>query len=337
MLEINGMEGGGQLLRTALSLSLCTGEAFRMEKIRAKRSRPGLMRQHLTAVLAAREVGDAMVSGAEPGSMTLEFTPGTVRGGEYGWSIGTAGSTTLVLQTILPALWRAGVTARVHLEGGTHNPLAPSATFLAESFLPLMQRMGLTAQLNIDRHGFYPAGGGALRMEIGAGTPPVPLHLGTRGELQELSVTALMSSIPGRVGERELDVVARRLPIAAEHRHVRQATGSPGPGNALMVRVQSVEVVELFTAFGERRVTAERVAEQVCSEVRAYLESGAAVGPYLADQLLLPLALAGGGSFSTQTPTAHARSNAALIEKFLPVEIEFEEKGHDLWRVTVSH
>jgi RNA 3'-terminal phosphate cyclase (ATP) len=263
MLEIEGKEGGGQLLRTALSLSLCTGEAFRMEHIRAKRSRPGLMRQHLTAVQAAREVGDAAVHGAEPGAMTLEFIPGTVRGGEYRWSIGTAGSTTLVLQTILPALWLAGVDARVHLEGGTHNPLAPSATFLAESFLPLMRRMGLSAELKLERHGFYPAGGGALTLDMVAGTSPVPLHLGARGDVQEMSATALMSSIPGRIGERELDVIARRLSIVAEHRHIRQAVGSPGPGNALMVRVQSADVVELFTAFGERGVTAERVAELV--------------------------------------------------------------------------
>jgi RNA 3'-terminal phosphate cyclase (ATP) len=232
MLEIEGKEGGGQLLRTALSLSLCTGEAFRMEHIRAKRSRPGLMRQHLTAVQAAREVGDAAVHGAEPGAMTLEFIPGTVRGGEYRWSIGTAGSTTLVLQTILPALWLAGVDARVHLEGGTHNPLAPSATFLAESFLPLMRRMGLSAELKLERHGFYPAGGGALTLDMVAGTSPVPLHLGARGDVQEMSATALMSSIPGRIGERELDVIARRLSIVAEHRHIRQAVGSPGPGNA---------------------------------------------------------------------------------------------------------
>jgi RNA 3'-terminal phosphate cyclase (ATP) len=337
MLEIEGKEGGGQLLRTALSLSLCTGEAFRMEHIRANRPRPGLMRQHLTAVQAAVDVGDAVVRGAEPGSMALEFTPRAVRGGEYRWSIGTAGSTTLVLQTILPAFWLAGVQARVHLEGGTHNPLAPSADFLAESFLPLMQRMGLDAQLKVERHGFYPAGGGALTMDIAAGTSRVPLHLDVRGELQGMSATALMSSIPGRVAERELDTIARRLPVAAEHRHIRQAVGSPGPGNALMVRVQSARVVELFTAFGERGVTAERVGELVSSEVRAYLESGAAVGPYLADQLLLPLALAGGGSFSTQAPTAHARSNAALIEKFLPVEIAFEEIKSDLWRVTVDH
>lgn len=336
MLEIDGKEGGGQLLRTALALSLCTGEAFRMEQIRAKRARPGLMRQHLTAVQAACEVGNATVSGAVPGATTLEFTPHTVRGGEYRWSIGTAGSTTLVLQTVLPALWLARVDAHVHLEGGTHNPLAPCSDFLAECFLPLMRRMGLHAQLRVERHGFYPAGGGALTVDVTAGQAPMPLHLAERGDLRAMSATALMSSIPGRVAERELDAIARRLPIAAGHRYIRQAVRSPGPGNALMVCVQSAHITELFTAFGERGISAERVAERVSSDVRAYLDSGAAVGPHLADQLLLPLALAGGGSFSTQAPTAHARSNAALIEKFLPVAIDFEERGRDLWQVVVT-
>nr|WP_199043566.1 RNA 3'-terminal phosphate cyclase [Dyella sp. ASV24] len=336
MLEIDGKDGGGQLLRTALALSLCTGEAFRMEHIRAKRQRPGLMRQHLTAVQAACDVGNATVLGAEPGSLTLEFTPGTVRGGDYHWPIGTAGSTTLVLQAVLPALWMAGVDAKLRLEGGTHNPLAPSADFLADSFLPLMRRMGLQAEIRLERHGFYPAGGGAIAMDIATSKAPMALHLSERGDPIGMSVTALMSSVPGRVGERELDAVGRRLPIAAEHRHIRQAIGSPGPGNALMVRVEGSEVTELFTAFGERGVTAERVGELVSSEARAYLVSGSAVGPYLADQLLLPLALAGSGSFTTQAPTAHARSNAALIEKFLPVQIDFEERGDDLWSVTVS-
>lgn len=336
MLEIDGREGGGQLLRTALALSLCTGEAFRMERIRAKRTRPGLMRQHLTAVQAACEVGDATVSGAEPGSLTLEFTPGAVRGGDYHWPIGTAGSTTLVLQTVLPALWMAGVAAQLRLEGGTHNPLAPSVDFMADSFLPLMRLMGLRADIRLERHGFYPAGGGAMAVQIATGVAPLPLHLPERGQAMGMSATALMSSVPGRVGERELDTVGRRLPIASEHRHIRQAIGSPGPGNALMVRVEGSMVTELFTAFGERGVTAERVGELVSGEARAYLASGAAVGPYLGDQLLLPLALAGAGSFTTQTPTAHARSNAALIEKFLPVQIDFDQRGDDLWSVTVS-
>ncbi len=307
-----------------------------MERIRARRARPGLMRQHLTAVQAASQVGAAQVSGAEPGATTLEFIPGPIRGGDYHWPIGTAGSTTLVLQTVLPALWLAGQPARLRLEGGTHNPLAPSADFLAESFLPLLRRMGLGVSLQLERHGFYPVGGGALLLEVAASEKPAPLHLPERGALCGLSATALMSSVPGRVGERELDAVRRRLPIADEHRHIRQATGSPGPGNALMVRVESAEVCELFTAFGERGVSAERVGELVCDEVRSYLDSGVAVGPYLADQLLLPLALAGAGSFSTQTPTSHARTNAALIEKFLPVQIDFEEQQHDRWQVTVS-
>lgn len=336
MLEIDGQAGGGQLLRTALALSLCTGEPFRMEHIRAKRSRPGLMRQHLTAVQAARDIGCAQVSGDAPGSTTLEFVPGPVRGGDYHWPIGTAGSTTLVLQTVLPALWLAGVSASLRLEGGTHNPLAPSADFLAHAFLPLMQRMGLRASLSLERHGFFPAGGGALKVDLMESAAPSPLQLPERGALRQLSATALMSSVPGRVGERELDAVRRLLGIPEEHRHIRQAEGSPGPGNALMVCVESEHLCDLFTAFGERGVSSERVAEQVCAEARAYLASGAAVGPYLADQLLLPLALAGAGSFTTQTPSEHARSNATLIEKFLPVQIDFEERGPDCWQVAVS-
>jgi RNA 3'-terminal phosphate cyclase (ATP) len=336
MLEIDGKEGGGQLLRTALALSLCTGEPFRMERIRARRSRPGLMRQHLTAVLAAKEVGSAQVGGDAPGSSTLEFVPGTVRGGDYHWPIGTAGSTTLVLQTVLPALWMAGAAARLRLEGGTHNPLAPSADFLEQSFLPLMGRMGLLWSFAQERHGFYPAGGGALAIELAASAPPTPLHLPDRGALRGVSAVALMSSVPGRVAERELDAVRRHLHLDDEHRHIRQAIGSPGPGNALMVRVESEQLCELFTAFGERSISSERVAEQVCAQAQSYLDSGAAVGPYLADQLLLPLALAGAGSFTTQAPTEHARSNAALIEKFLPVQIDFEPRDKDRWQVTVS-
>ncbi|TBR35880.1 MULTISPECIES: RNA 3'-terminal phosphate cyclase [Dyella] len=336
MLEIDGQAGGGQLLRTALALSLCTGESFRMERIRAKRSRPGLMRQHLTAVQAARDVGSAHVEGAEPGSTTLVFVPGQVRGGAFHWPIGTAGSTTLVLQTVLPALWHAGVSAQLVLEGGTHNPLAPSADFLAESFLPLMHRMGLSAELVLERHGFYPAGGGQIRLDVGESEQPKIMHLADRGDIQQLSVTSLVSRIPGRVGEREIDAVVRRLPIAPEHCHIRQATTSPGPGNALSVRVQAEHVCEVFTAYGERGVTAERVGEIVSREALAYLGSGAAVGPYLADQLLLPMALAGAGSFTTQQPSDHAKSNAVLIEKFLPVQFDFDEIGKDFWRVSVS-
>ena len=140
-LEIDGAAGGGQLLRTALALSLCTGTPFRMRGIRAGRSKPGLMRQHLTAVEAAARIGNAAVGGATPGSQEIAFRPQGVQGGDWRFSIGTAGSTTLVLQTVLPALWQASSPSSRHLEGGTHNPLAPPADFVAEVFAPLFSRV----------------------------------------------------------------------------------------------------------------------------------------------------------------------------------------------------
>ncbi len=336
MIEIDGLQGGGQLLRTALALSLYTGESFLMTDIRGRRSRPGLMRQHLTAIEAARQVGDAQVQGAEAGSGTLRFEPRVLRGGNFHWPIGTAGSTTLVLQTILPVLWKADLPSTIRLEGGTHNPQAPCADFLIESFSPLMQRRGLQAEIRLERHGFYPAGGGELNVTVQPSKQLQPLTLRQRGELKRVSATALISAIPGLVAERELASVQRYLRLNADQLHHRQARPVSGPGNALMVKVESEQVCEIFTAFGEKRVSAERVAELVCNEARAYLAADVAVGAHLADQLLLPLALAGGGEFSTLAPTEHARTNAALIEKFLPVEIDFREEKADHWLAIVS-
>ena len=162
MLLIDGSqgEGGGQILRTALGLSLVTGTAFRIEKIRAGRAKPGLLRQHLTAVNAATVIGDALVDGAELGSPALVFRPRSVRPGAYRFAVGTAGSASLVLQTVLPPLLTAGASSILTLEGGTHNPWAPPFDFLARAFLPLLERMGAPVRAAIQRYGFYPAGGG---------------------------------------------------------------------------------------------------------------------------------------------------------------------------------
>src|SRR5688500_5881395 len=160
LLEIDGRHGGGQLLRTALTLSLCTGTAFALSGIRAGRSKPGLMRQHLTAVRAAATIGDARVEGDALGSDRLRFVPGRVRAGEYAFATGSAGSTTLVLQTLLPALALAGGASTLRLEGGTHHPLAPTAEFIAGSFLPRVAEIGFVATVDLERAGFYPAGGG---------------------------------------------------------------------------------------------------------------------------------------------------------------------------------
>src|SRR6185503_15943515 len=185
MITIDGSqgEGGGQILRTSLTLSLVTGQPFRLENIRAGRQKPGLLRQHLTAVEAARTVGTAEVNGATPGSRTLEFRPGTVTPGNYRFAVGTAGSATLVLQTILPPLLTASGVSTLTLEGGTHNPYAPPFDFLARCFVPLIQRMGPRIDLEMGRPGFYPAGGGKFQARIEPVKRLARFDLMTRGEI----------------------------------------------------------------------------------------------------------------------------------------------------------
>jgi len=334
-IEIDGAAGGGQLLRTALTLSLCTGTAFDMRGIRAKRSRPGLMRQHLTAVGAAARIGNAKVFGAEPGATTLAFDPGDVAPGAYQFSIGTAGSATLVLQTVLPALWRAGNASEIVLEGGTHNPMAPSADFLADTYLPTLARMGIEARTRLERHGFYPAGGGRIVASVDPCTRPSPLAAIDRAASPTLTATALISALSEDIGLRELKVVARHFQLDESALTLHRVSQAIGPGNALVVRVDQGGHVETFTGFGERGVSAEQVAERLVREVRDYIESGAHVGPHLADQLLLPMALAGSGEFITTAPTDHLKTNAALVEKFLPVEIDWEQIDKRCWQVVV--
>lgn len=335
-IELDGAAGGGQLLRTALSLSLCTGTGFAMTRIRAKRAKPGLMRQHLTAVNAAARIGNAYIEGAELGATTLRFEPGPVVPGEYAFATGSAGSATLVLQTVLPPLWRCDAPSRLRLEGGTHNPLAPSADFIADTYLPTLAKFGVGASIEVERPGFFPAGGGILH--VGVSPAPTLRHVEfvERGALESIEATAMLSGLASSIGQRELDVLSRRFDLGQNALQLRQTRPSLGPGNALLLRVRHAEHVETFTGHGERGVSAERVAERLADEAQAYLNSPACVGEHLSDQLLLPMALAGGGAFTTAAISEHLTSNARLIEKFLPVEIDWAPADADAWRVTVS-
>ncbi|MBW8852347.1 MAG: RNA 3'-terminal phosphate cyclase [Xanthomonadales bacterium] len=335
MIELDGAAGGGQLLRTALSLSLCTGTGFAMTRIRAKRSKPGLMRQHLTAVNAAAKIGNAYVEGAELGATTLRFTPGPVTAGDYAFATGSAGSAMLVLQTVLPPLWRCDRPSRLRLEGGTHNPLAPSADFLVDTYLPSLRRFGIEATLEIERPGFFPAGGGIAHATVQPAPSLARLDFGARGALESIEATALLSGLAAGIGTRELETLARRLKLPTTALHQRQVRPSIGPGNALLVHVRHAHHLEVFTGHGERGRSAESVAERLATEVRAYLDARACVGEHLSDQLLLPMALAGGGTFTTAAISDHLSSNARLIETFLPVQIDWAETG-DGWRVTVA-
>ncbi|MBK5540421.1 RNA 3'-terminal phosphate cyclase [Pseudomonas sp. TH05] len=329
VIEIDGAIGGGQVLRSALSLSMVTGRGLRIKNIRARRSKPGLLRQHLTSVLAAAEVCQARVEGAELGSQQLTFEPGAIRGGDYRFAIGSAGSCTLVLQTLLPALLHASQPSRVTISGGTHNPMAPPSDTLERAWLPLLRRMGAQVELQLLRHGFVPAGGGELTLFVQPSSLQ-PLHLPQRGKLLEQRATALIAGVPWRVAERELDRVAKRLGFAAEQLQVSQIDQEHGPGNVLLLEFAFEHLTEVFSAFGQTSVRAETVADRVVDQAREWLHSEAAVAEHLADQLLLPMALAGGGSFTTPRMSDHLRSNLAVIERFLPVRIECRQQAENL-------
>ncbi len=339
MITIDGSqgEGGGQILRTSLALSLVTGQPFRMERIRAKRQKPGLLRQHLTAVEAAKAVGCAEVAGAALGSQTLEFRPGPVTPGNYRFAVGTAGSATLVLQTVLPSLLTASGASTLTLEGGTHNPLAPPFDFLERSFMPLIQQMGPRVELELRRPGFFPAGGGRFQVRIEPVKQLARLDLAGRGPVRKRHARAWLSKLPPQVAERELAVVREELGWRAEECSVEDVAHPTGPGNALVLELEAEHVTGIFTGFGERGRPAEEVARGAIAAAQVWLEADVPVDEHLADQLLAPMALAGGGSFRTTQPSLHATTNAAIIQRFLPVAIRFGQESGAVWSVVVGH
>ncbi|HEX4459138.1 MAG TPA: RNA 3'-terminal phosphate cyclase [Polyangia bacterium] len=337
MLTIDGSlgEGGGQALRTSLSLSLVSGTPFRIENIRARRPRPGLMRQHLTAVQAAAAVGRATLRGAEIGSTTLEFTPATIACGEHRFAIGSAGSATLVLQTILPALLQGAAPSTIVVEGGTHNPLAPPFEFLERTYLPLLRRMGANVTCTLERHGFYPAGGGRVRLTVTPAGALAPLALVERGAAGSHRARAIFASIPFDIARRELATVRAQLGWDEASCQPVTVNDSAGPGNVVELELQFAAVTELVAAFGERGVAAETVAQRAVDEANEYLASGAPVGRHLADQLLLPCALAGGGVFVSLAPTPHFETQCEILSRFGRARVERTALANDTWRFDV--
>lgn len=336
-IEVDGSEGegGGQVLRTALALSLVTRRPLRLVRIRARRSKPGLRAQHLACVRAAAAVGCAEVEGDALGSQRLAFAPQELVASDLALDVGTAGSTSLVLQTVLPALVHAPGPSTLRLRGGTHNPLAPPFEFLTRSYFPLLARMGPRVEATLDRPGFFPAGGGKVRYRIEP-APLRPLELLERGELKGRRAEALLAHLPEGIAERELTLVAERLGWSGRELVRVPASGAKGPGNALLLTLEHEHVTEVISAFGQKGKRAERVAEEAVAQAQAYLASGAPVGVHLADQLLLLLALAGGGRFRTLAPSGHTLTQAALIPRFLPVEVALEPRGDALYEVSVS-
>jgi len=326
-------EGGGQIVRTSLALSAITRRPLHLVNIRPRRRRPGIQRQHLAAIMAAQKVCSADVTGARIGSSEIYFGPGKIAGGTYEFSIGSAGSATLVLQTILCPLMLAEHPSQVTVEGGTHNIWAPPFDFLARAFAPLLKRMGPSARIDLKRHGFYPAGGGIIHAAIDPAPSLKQIEVNERGKVRRITATAIVANLPETIGDREINTVRRVLGSNIENRVSR--VESKGPGNVLLIEIISDHVTEIVTSFGRRGLPAEKVAGQAATEARDYIRAGVPVGMHLADQLVLPLALAGGGSFVTMPPTGHLETNIAVITKFLPVAIHTDQVGPMAWKITI--
>ena len=337
MFTIDGSqgEGGGQILRTSLALSIITRTPIRIEKIRAKRDKPGLRRQHLTAVRAAAQVSDAAVSGDQVGSKQITFHPRRNVPGDYRFDVGSAGSTTLVLQTVLPPLMLAGGRSTLELIGGTHNPFAPPVDFLERAFLPILNRMGPWVTMTLERPGFYPVGGGRLQVTIEPAARLKPVAIVQRGAIMRRSCQAVIANLPDHIAERELATVTAALDWSGECLEMRRYEGDYGPGNVVTIDVACEHVTEVFTGFGRRGVRAEVVAGEAAAEAQRWLAAGVPVGEQLADQLLLPLALAGGGEFVTLPPSSHFTTNCDVIRRFLNVSQVAQPEPHGSWRLTV--
>lgn len=342
MIVIDGSqgEGGGQILRSALALSLATQKPFRIERVRAGRKKPGLLRQHLTCVRAAAEIGRAEVTGAEIGSQQLSFLPSGVEHGDYHFAIGTAGSTALVLQSVLPALLIArplsGQKTTLRLEGGTHNPFAPPFDFLDRTFLPILRRMGAYIDARLVRHGFYPAGGGEIEVTIHATDSLERLELIERGKIRARQARAVVAHLPQKIAEREISVLQKKLSWPDKYFQIVKVDDSQSPGNFIAVEIESEALRETFTAFGERGVASEEVADDAIKQTRRYLAGEAVAGEYLTDQLLLPMALAGGGVFTALPPSRHTTTNIEIIKRFLEVEITATQLDGRLYRIDIS-
>lgn len=326
-------EGGGQILRTALTLSVITGKPFELLRIRAGRAEPGLKPQHLAAVRAAAEISGAQVEGAERGSQKLAFRPsGRIRGGEHTFDIGTAGSTALLLQTLALPLCLADVPSEVRLRGGTHVRTSPSFHDLALGWAPLLQQLGWPVDVRLVGAGFYPEGGGEIVATIRRAQPARPVDLRRRGTLDEVRVIPIVAGLPGEIGARLGTAARNRLRAAGVPTEVEGMALPAGPsrGAALAIHAVYERLQVTFGAVGEPGKPSERVAAEAVDAFEAHHASGMALDGHLADQLLLPLALASAGlqggptpihRFTTAAITRHLVTNAATIRRFLPVEI----------------
>ncbi len=338
MIEIDGSfgEGGGQILRTALSLSLIFQKPIKVFNLRAKRANPGLRAQHLCAVKSAINISGSQVQGAEIGSKEIVFYPSQAKAGRYKINIGTAGSTSLVFQTLLPVLLLQNKPSELEIIGGTHNPKSPSFEFIAGCLLPLLKNLGIEVEAKIYRFGFYPKGGGRVWFKIFPWKNRSQyLKLIDRINWKIKNVDILLAGLAGHIADRERAELVKRLKIESEKINLKFLPSDQGPGNAIVLRLSASERTEIFTGYGQPGKRAERVAQELAREVKNFIKSRAQLDSYLADQLLIYLILGKGGEFTTNYLSSHFHTNLAIIKRFIKVYTEVKSFEADLHWVKI--
>jgi len=338
-IEIDGSqgEGGGQVLRTSLSLSLITGKPLHLFNIRSRRSKPGLQPQHLTAVRAAAAISGAEVTSASLGSQELTFLPHEIRPGSYRFDIGTAGATTLVLQTILIPLSLAKKAATLTLTGGTHVPWSPNFHYLDLQWSPYLQEMGFNTRLILEKAGFYPQGGGSIQVILRPARSLQPLQLSERGALLRIQGLSAVANLDDEIALRQKHQALRRLePLCRDTKIKTLSLPSMGKGTFILLVAEFEQGSACYSALGEKGKPAEKVADEACDSLQFLLNRRAGIDEYLADQLLLPLVLAQGPSkFAAPRITGHLLTNAEVIRKFLPVEITIDGEPDQEGRISI--
>jgi len=331
-IEIDGSfgEGGGQILRTSLALSLLTGKAFHMRNVRAGRSRPGLQAQHLMSVKSAAAIGQAALAGATRGSTDLTFHPGAVVPGTYHFAIGTAGATGLVLHTLYLPLALAAGPSDVTIDGGTHVSTSPCFHFLEATWRGYLELLGVHVDVKMRRPGFYPRGGGLLQAHIQPCTQMKGLELPQVERATQVRGISAVAGLPEHIARRQRERAVKELRPLGLAVDIREENWQEGPGTVLTLALNTRPVPTLFFALGERGKPAERVAHEAVAQVIRYLDAEPpAVDEHSADQLLLPLALATGPSqLAVANITSHLTTNTAVISNFIDRRIQIEgEEG----------
>ncbi len=335
MIHLDGSygEGGGQILRTSLSLAAITGQPLRIGHIRAGRQKPGLAAQHLTAVRAAAAICQAKLRGDTLGSTTLEVIPGgSVRAGKYTFDVtearegGSAGAITLVLQTILLPLALAVGESEVTLRGGTHSAFSPSFTYIEQVYLPMLQRMGLQAEVKLNAWGWYPQGGGEVKLRVSGSNKLSSINLLERGDLRQVRGLAVVTQLPSHIPQRMASRAENLLHQAELKATVKPLRARGAAGAGIFLTAEYENSLAGFGALGRVGLPAEKVAEMACEELLQFHQIGAPVDVHLADQLLLPAALASEGSqYRAAEISTHLTTNAWVIEQFGLAQVKVDE------------